>query len=100
MKYNVKANWKLIFLNYCECYHCPVIHPNLAKLSPYRSFNQTDFNPDDGARFWDRVNQQDWQVCELMQAGVSSRVYTPGLYSSAESLLAQFDRDFLRVMGH
>lgn len=189
MEYNVKANWKLIFLNYCECYHCPVIHPNLAKLSPYRSgendlisgaflggfmrlnqsgtsltmsgnrcgvvlgelsgedlnrvyyysvlpdlllslfpdyvmvhrllpqspsqtqvvcewlfspesFERTDFNPDDGARFWDRVNQQDWQVCELMQVGVSSRAYRPGLYSSAESLLAQFDRDFLRVMGH
>ncbi|OKH30724.1 hypothetical protein NIES2119_30450 [[Phormidium ambiguum] IAM M-71] len=32
IEYNVKANWKLIFLNYCECYHCPVIHPNLAKL--------------------------------------------------------------------
>lgn len=187
--YNVKANWKLIFLNYSECYHCPVIHPNLAKLSPYRSgendlisgaflggfmrlnqpvtsltmsgnrcgvvlgklsgedlnrvyyysifpnlllslfpdyvmvhrllpqsksetqvicewlfspesFNQTEFNPDDAVLFWDRVNQQDWQVCELMQAGVGSRAYTPGLYSSAESLLAQFDREFLRVMGH
>ncbi|MFB2881571.1 SRPBCC family protein [Floridanema aerugineum] len=64
------------------------------------SFNQTGFNPSDAVRFWDRVNQQDWQVCELMQAGVSSRAYTPGPYSSAESLLAQFDREFLRLMGH
>ncbi|OKH30723.1 hypothetical protein NIES2119_30445 [[Phormidium ambiguum] IAM M-71] len=64
------------------------------------SFEQTDFNPDDAALFWDRVNQQDWQVGELMQVGVSSRAYRPGLYSSAESLLAQFDREFLRVMGH
>jgi hypothetical protein len=44
--------------------------------------------------------RKDWQVWELMQAGVSSRVYTPGSYFSAESLLAQFDREFLRVMGH
>ncbi|MBV8688604.1 MAG: aromatic ring-hydroxylating dioxygenase subunit alpha [Candidatus Eremiobacteraeota bacterium] len=32
--YEVAANWKLIFQNYSECYHCPVIHPQLEKLSP------------------------------------------------------------------
>lgn len=42
------------------------------------SFNQTEFNPDDAVLFWTRVNQQDWQVCELMQTGVSSRPYNPG----------------------
>ena len=25
--YEVKANWKLIILNYNECLHCPVLHP-------------------------------------------------------------------------
>jgi Rieske 2Fe-2S family protein len=35
--YDVKANWKLIVQNYSECYHCPVIHPELARKSPYRS---------------------------------------------------------------
>lgn len=35
--YDVRANWKLIFVNFSECLHCPVIHPKLAKLSPYRS---------------------------------------------------------------
>jgi glycine betaine catabolism A len=35
--YDVKANWKLIVQNYSECYHCPKIHPDLARLSPYRS---------------------------------------------------------------
>jgi len=33
--YDVKANWKLIILNYSECLHCPVIHPALQKLSHY-----------------------------------------------------------------
>ena len=35
--YNVRANWKLIFENYSECYHCPGVHPALAKVSPYDS---------------------------------------------------------------
>src|SRR3989449_7942523 len=35
--YDVRANWKLIFQNYSECLHCPVIHPELAKLAPYTS---------------------------------------------------------------
>ncbi len=33
--YDVRANWKLIFQNYSECYHCPLVHPGLAKLTPY-----------------------------------------------------------------
>jgi glycine betaine catabolism A len=35
--YEVNANWKLIFQNYNECYHCPTVHPLLAKLTPYKS---------------------------------------------------------------
>jgi Rieske 2Fe-2S family protein len=35
--YNVRANWKLIFENYNECYHCPSVHPRLVKLSPANS---------------------------------------------------------------
>ena len=31
--YPVAANWKLIFQNYSECYHCPLVHPQLEKLS-------------------------------------------------------------------
>lgn len=34
MTYDVACNWKLIFQNYSECYHCPVIHPQLERLSP------------------------------------------------------------------
>ena len=32
--YDLACNWKLIFQNYSECYHCPLVHPQLDKLSP------------------------------------------------------------------
>jgi Rieske 2Fe-2S family protein len=35
--YDLACNWKLVFLNYSECYHCPVVHPQLEKLSPSES---------------------------------------------------------------
>jgi Rieske 2Fe-2S family protein len=35
--YEVAANWKILIENYHECYHCPVIHPELCKVSPPRS---------------------------------------------------------------
>ncbi|MBA3881670.1 MAG: aromatic ring-hydroxylating dioxygenase subunit alpha, partial [Chthoniobacterales bacterium] len=37
VEYDVNANWKLIFENYSECYHCPGVHPMLSKVSPYDS---------------------------------------------------------------
>jgi Rieske 2Fe-2S family protein len=37
IEYSVRANWKLIFENYSECYHCPGVHPALSKLTPYDS---------------------------------------------------------------
>jgi len=33
--YDVKANWKLIILNFNECLHCPVMHPALNRLTNY-----------------------------------------------------------------
>lgn len=41
--YDVACNWKLIFLNYSECYHCPLVHPQLDKLSPSDS-GRNDFS--------------------------------------------------------
>jgi Rieske 2Fe-2S family protein len=32
--YQVAANWKVIVENYHECYHCPLIHPELCRVSP------------------------------------------------------------------
>jgi Rieske 2Fe-2S family protein len=35
--YEVKANWKLIVLNYNECLHCPLLHPALNRVTDYLS---------------------------------------------------------------
>ena len=35
IEYDVAANWKVIGENYSECYHCPGVHPQLNRLSPY-----------------------------------------------------------------
>ena len=50
------------------------------------------FSAADAVDFWDMTNRQDWHVCELSQAGIASRAYTPGPYSNREDLLYAFDR--------
>lgn len=37
VRYEVAANWKLVFENYSECLHCPLIHPELNQKLPYQS---------------------------------------------------------------
>jgi Rieske 2Fe-2S family protein len=186
IQYDVHANWKLMFENYSECYHCPGVHPQLQKVSPYDSAEndlregpflggfmkinpgksltmsgnacaafvgkienlqqvfyytifpnmllslhpeyvmvhqlwpqspdrtlivcdwlfhpdaaragQATYNPDDAIEFWDMTNKQDWHVCELSQQGISSRAYTPGPFSSRESIPAAWDQYYLRIM--
>jgi Rieske 2Fe-2S family protein len=188
IEYDVHANWKLMFENYSECYHCPGVHPQLQKVSPYDSAQndlregpflggfmkinpgksltmsgnacaafvgkienlqqvfyysifpnmllslhpeyvmvhqlwpqspertlivcdwlfhpdaaragQAVYNPDDAIEFWDVTNKQDWHVCELSQQGIASRAYTPGPYSSRESIPAAWDRYYLQQIGH
>lgn len=40
--YSVAANWKVVAENYHECYHCPVIHPELCQVSPPDSGDNYD----------------------------------------------------------
>lgn len=189
LKYDVHANWKLIFQNYSECYHCPAVHPMLNQLTPFqestndlesgpilggpmklsddsqtmsttgklagkvlpglnelqsRSVNyftifpsmffsshpdyvlihlieritceqtrvscqflfhpdamaKSDFDPQPAIDFWDLTNRQDWEVCELSQAGISDPAYIPGHYSNLESIVAAFDQHYLSVISH
>ncbi|HTD35350.1 MAG TPA: aromatic ring-hydroxylating dioxygenase subunit alpha, partial [Candidatus Elarobacter sp.] len=37
IEYELACNWKLVFQNYSECYHCPLVHPQLERLSPSES---------------------------------------------------------------
>jgi Rieske 2Fe-2S family protein len=178
--YEVKANWKLIVLNYNECLHCPMLHPVLNGLTNYlgadndcptpsycggamgfasgvetmsmdgkrrreylpglseeqrnrvyyyaiypnlllslhpdymmthtlwpKAVDRTevicewhfhpaevakpDFHSADAIDFWDLTNREDWRISELSQAGIQSRAYTPGPYSTREELLHAFD---------
>jgi Rieske 2Fe-2S family protein len=58
------------------------------------------FDPSDAVEFWDMTNRQDWHVCELSQAGIASRSYTPGPYSNREDLLYAFDRMIVDLHEH
>jgi Rieske 2Fe-2S family protein len=40
--YEVSANWKVVAENYHECYHCPLIHPELCQVSPPDSGDNYD----------------------------------------------------------
>jgi glycine betaine catabolism A len=40
--YEVAANWKTVAENYHECYHCPLIHPELCQVSPPESGDNYD----------------------------------------------------------
>ena len=44
-----------------------------------------EFDPEDAVTFWDRVNRQDWTICESVQRGMQSRVFQHGFYAPMES---------------
>lgn len=35
--YEIQANWKFVVQNANECYHCPGVHPQLVRITPYTS---------------------------------------------------------------
>ena len=74
-------------VNVCEWH----FHPS--------ELSRAGFDPSDAVEFWDVTNRQDWHVCELSQAGIASRAYTPGPYSNREDLLYAFDRMIVELHG-
>ena len=50
------------------------------------------FSPQDAVEFWEITNQQDWELSDLAQQGISSKGYQPGPYSNREELLWALDR--------
>ncbi len=51
--YDVDANWKMFVHNFSECYHCPLAHPQLNKLTPFRnSENDLDEGSVLGGPMW------------------------------------------------
>lgn len=43
-----------------------------------------NFDPADAGDFWDRVNREDWAICESVQAGMRSRAFRYGYYAPME----------------
>jgi Rieske 2Fe-2S family protein len=75
--YTLKANWKLIFQNYSECLHCPIVHPLLQRQSHYLSGD----NEPPAARptyLGGRMDLRDG-VATLSLDGTTNRACLPGL---------------------
>src|SRR6266511_3902288 len=73
--YPLKTNWKLIFQNYSECLHCPLVHPLLQKQSHYLS---GDNEPPQPTWLGGRMDLRDG-VQTLSMDGTTNRACLPGL---------------------
>lgn len=60
---------------------------------------RTDFDPSDAVDFWDLVNRQDWSVCEQVQDGMGSRMFTVGYMAPMEQPSADVARYVARRLG-
>jgi Rieske 2Fe-2S family protein len=59
-----------------------------------------DFDPSDAVDFWDLVNRQDWEVCELAQQGTTSAAFRDGgIYAPVERHIRRFNDFVLEQLG-
>lgn len=59
----------------------------------------SDFDASDAVTFWDRVNRQDWAICESVQRGMQSRVFQHGYYAPMESASLDIRRYINKKLG-
>ena len=59
----------------------------------------SDFDPADAITFWDRVNRQDWTICESVQRGMQSRVFQHGYYAPMENASLDIRRYVREKLG-
>ncbi|HZR67070.1 MAG TPA: aromatic ring-hydroxylating dioxygenase subunit alpha [Terriglobales bacterium] len=84
--YDVKANWKLIMLNYNECLHCPVLHPALNRLTNYLGAdNETPQRTYIGGSMGFRDGAQ-----TMSMDGKRRRDYLPGLNAEEREKVAYY----------
>jgi Rieske 2Fe-2S family protein len=57
------------------------------------------FDPMDAVEFWDITNRQDWVICEAVQRGMGSRMFTRGFYAPMESLSLDIRRYIAERLG-
>ena len=101
--YDVDANWKMFVHNFSECYHCPLAHPQLNKLTPFRnSENDLDDGPVLGGPMWMSNRQGSMTTtgerCAPALAGLNdeelARVYYYTLFPGA---FLSFHPDYVMV---
>jgi Rieske 2Fe-2S family protein len=73
--YDLDCNWKVILENYHECYHCPLIHPELCQVSPPASGDNFEL---DGAWVGGTMDLKD-HAATMSLDGHSDGVPIPGL---------------------
>jgi Rieske 2Fe-2S family protein len=73
--YDLTCNWKVILENYHECYHCPLIHPELCQVSPPASGDNFEL---DGAWVGGTMDLKD-HAATMSLDGNSDGVPIPGL---------------------
>lgn len=103
IRYELACNWKLVFMNYSECYHCPLVHPQLDKLSPSDS-GRNDFSE---GPFLGGYSELRESGTSLTTSGRTSRPPLPGVrgenldrmyyYTLFPSLLLSTHPDYVMV---
>ena len=84
--YDVRANWKLIVLNYNECLHCPNLHPALNKLHHYLGAD----NVAPTARYCGGAMGFRDGVETMSMDGRRRRAYLPGLSEAQRQQVVYF----------
>lgn len=74
--YDVKANWKALVENFQECYHCPGVHPQLNRITPY---NDGAYLPSDGAAMNSYMNVLPEFETLSMSGAADGREPMPGM---------------------
>ena len=74
-EYDLACNWKVVLENYHECYHCPLIHPELCQVSPPASGDNFEL---DGAWVGGTMDLRD-HAATMSLDGHSDGVPIPGL---------------------
>jgi Rieske 2Fe-2S family protein len=74
IEYEVEANWKVVAENYSECYHCPLVHPQLNRIS-----DLTSGSAQSGAGFNGGPMQLRAEFTTMSMSGTTPLPAIPGL---------------------
>ena len=80
---NGPTDYRMDRLGGLESWHTPLGEAATAQVRE-AFFRLTDFDPDDASEFWHLVNKQDWDICERVQKGMSSKAFKFGYYAPME----------------